>query len=130
MFSCLLVDPKAETPLNIFNSLYVPRDEAFDLVKGNYFLGSAIKAFVPTILPLIKQLLRLNFNYKSFDDVDSLYSSSALRDLRKKAEEKKQKLSPREIEELERFRGLTDPKGGESKLLKFPVPEIIQGMII
>ena len=107
----------------------MPRDEAFDLVKGNDFLGSGIKAFVHAILPLIKQFLRSNFNYKSFD-VDSLYSSSALRDLRKKAEAKKQQLSQREIEELERFRGLTDPKGGESKLLKFPVPEIIQGMII
>lgn len=126
----LIADPDAETPLTIFNSLYVPADEQFPLVKGNNFLSSAIQAFVHALLPLIKQFLRFDHNFKSFPDVDSLYSSSTLEDLRKKAEQlKAQKLQ--QSQNKKRFRGLTTPQGvidgGSIPLLKFPVPEIIQG---
>jgi hypothetical protein len=128
----LLVDPDAESPVNIFHSLYVPADEQFPVVKQNNFFGSAIRAFIHTFLPLIKQFLRSNFNYKSFPDVLSLYSSSILADLRKRAESlKAQRQNQHGIWNRMLFRGLTTPQGviddGSTPLLKFPVPEIIQG---
>jgi hypothetical protein len=130
----LNADPDAETPLNVFSSLYVPADEQFPLVKGNNFLGSAVRAFVHAVLPFVKQFLRLDYNYKSFPDVDSLYSSSTLEDLRKKAQKLKaqQQQQQHQSRNKKGYRGLTTPQGvidgGSIPLLKFPVPEIIQGI--
>nr|XP_007135514.1 hypothetical protein PHAVU_010G135700g [Phaseolus vulgaris]ESW07508.1 hypothetical protein PHAVU_010G135700g [Phaseolus vulgaris] len=66
-------DPKSETP----GEVYVPRDENFGHLKSSDFLVYALKSLSQSVIPLLKsaifELKVTSSEFKSFDDVRSLY---------------------------------------------------------
>lgn len=123
-------DPTAESPLNVTGTVYVPRDEEFNRIKESDFLGSTLKSVLHVIVPLIRALLNLSSDFKSFQQVDGLYSRTSLASLRE-SRQKRNTPEPQHVDHedgrpLELIRQSTDPRGGDTKFFTFPVPQIIQ----
>lgn len=116
-------DEKTEKPADILELIYVPRDEIFDYTKTADFVASTIKAVAHLIIPGIESIFKGTQQFKSMEDINDIYakgvdlSSFSMRD---------------DLEEHRRpaFEILsqltTDRSTGNTSLLKFPLPLVIQ----
>ena len=95
-------------------NIYVPRDEQFGYLKMSDFLASALRSLVQFIVPKIKDLTDPTHNeFDSFEDVLDMYYGV------------KRPCFPLlgNLFEIIRKKSLI------RRLLKFPVPEVIRGML-
>lgn len=116
-------DEYTEKPVDIFELIYIPRDEIFDYTKTADFVASTIKAVAHLIIPGIESIFKGTHQFKSMEDINDMYakgvdfSSFSMRD---------------DLEEHRRpaFEILsqltTDRSTGNTSLLKFPLPLVIQ----
>lgn len=73
-FEFLQVDPTVESRVESPETIYVPRDEAFEEVKDATFSGGNLKAVLHNIIPTLTSVLKSGDGpFESFDDIDDLY---------------------------------------------------------
>lgn len=69
-------DPSRESRLPGQSVPYVPRDEAFEPIKQNCYMSTALRGLVQQRLPDLRDHFRGSLNeFDSFDEIDQLYSA-------------------------------------------------------
>lgn len=101
-------------------NIYVPRDERFGHLKESDFLAYTLKSIAQSIKPGLEELFNRNpREFDSFQDVLKLYEGGF--SLPKSLLEKfRQNIPAPLLKEIFRTDG--------EKFLKFPLPQVIQGM--
>ena len=119
----VLTDPNVESRLNLLLSLniYVPRDERFGHLKMADFLAYALKSIVQVLKPELESLFDSTpSEFDSFEDVLKLYEGGinvpegVLKDI-------SNKIPAEMLKEIFRTDG--------ERFLKFPMPQVIKGMV-
>lgn len=104
-------------------NIYVPRDERFGHLKMADFLAYALKSIAQFIKPELEALFDSTPNeFDSFDDVLKLYEGGIQLPDGPWLENIRQNIPLEMLKEIFRTDG--------ERLFKFPVPQVIQGMII
>lgn len=122
-FVILLADPKCESRLNIASSLdiYVPRDERFGHLKMADFLAYALKSIVQVLKPEFESLFDSTPNeFDKFEDVLKLYEGG-IEVPEGILTEVRDNIPAEMLKEIFRSDG--------QRLLKFPVPQVIAGIV-
>ena len=117
----MLTDPHTESRLFLLSlNIYVPRDEAFNLVKFSDFLAYALKSLFQILVPELAALCDKTINeFDSFQDVLDLYEGG----IKLPNDVTIKKI--RECIPWEMIRELVRNDG--EKLMKFPTPAVIKG---
>lgn len=118
-------DPNSESRLPLISlDIYVPRDERFGHLKMADFLTYALKALVQAVVPVLEAIADETPNeFDSFEDILKLYEGGLPVAKVPLLDELRDRIPFEMIRELFRTEG-------NQRLLKLPIPQIIEGTLI
>lgn len=103
-------------------NIYVPRDERFGHLKFSDFLAYALKSLFQVLLPEITSLCDKTINeFDTFEDVLRMYEGGVKLPDGLTVKKIRERIPWEMLKELVRNDG--------ERLLKFPVPDVIKGII-
>lgn len=114
-------DGKTETRLSgSLASLYIPRDERFDIVKRAGFIGHTLKAKKHDI---VSGLFDHDTDFRDFDDLRALYTPVG-------EDSVVETIVSNQPQPFELLRQFVKSSGGTNQIdLKYPTPRLIQGTV-
>ncbi|KAL3695948.1 hypothetical protein R1sor_010024 [Riccia sorocarpa] len=87
-------DLNLESRVEAGGRVYIPRDERFDPIKESTFIDNCMKGLMHKLAPaMAARLSNTNFEFKTFGDIDRLYSDGLQSSFRSSSECKREKSS-------------------------------------